>query len=49
MLTSYEFFAMDDNHLPKCVNLPSFTGEDPVGWLTKAEMYFMVQNTPPKM
>ncbi|KAJ9564989.1 hypothetical protein OSB04_000955 [Centaurea solstitialis] len=30
----------------KKVELPMFGGEDPVGWITRAEMYFEVQNTP---
>ncbi|KAL2952969.1 hypothetical protein AAZX31_19G140700 [Glycine max] len=30
----------------KCVDLPPFVGDNPVGWLAKAETYFSVQNTP---
>ena len=26
--------------------MPSFCGQDPVGWITRAETYFEVQNTP---
>lgn len=29
----------------KKVELPSFDGEDPVGWITRAETYFEVQGT----
>jgi hypothetical protein len=30
----------------KKVKLPLFEGEDPVAWITRAEIYFDVQNTP---
>ncbi|GAU21227.1 hypothetical protein TSUD_11450 [Trifolium subterraneum] len=30
----------------KKVKLPVFEGEDPVAWITRAEIYFEVQNTP---
>ncbi|KAJ9561664.1 hypothetical protein OSB04_006824 [Centaurea solstitialis] len=30
----------------KKVELPMFSGEDPVGWITRAEVYYEVQNTP---
>src|ERR1044072_2570246 len=29
----------------KKVELPTFNGEDPVGWISRAEIYFRVQNT----
>jgi uncharacterized coiled-coil protein SlyX len=29
----------------KKVKLPLFDGDDPVGWITRAEIYFDVQNT----
>lgn len=29
----------------KKVELPSFNGDDPIGWITRAETYFEVQNT----
>jgi len=31
--------------LSKRVDLPPFIGDDPVGWLAKAKMYFVVHNT----
>ncbi|XP_057429427.1 uncharacterized protein LOC130722640 [Lotus japonicus] len=33
----------------KKVKLPVFEGEDPVAWITRAEIYFDVQNTPDEM
>ncbi|PNX84349.1 pentatricopeptide repeat-containing protein [Trifolium pratense] len=33
----------------KKVKLPLFDGEDPVAWITRAEIYFDVQNTPDEM
>lgn len=33
----------------KKVELPSFDGEDPVGWITRAETYFDVQGTAEKV
>src|SRR3954469_9975723 len=33
----------------KKVKLPLFEGEDPVAWITRAEIYFDVQNTPDVM
>ncbi|XP_068472156.1 uncharacterized protein [Phaseolus vulgaris] len=33
----------------KKVKLPLFDGEDPVAWITRAEIYFDVQNTPEDM
>ncbi|MCI81070.1 retrotransposon gag protein, partial [Trifolium medium] len=32
----------------KRVELPSFEGEDPTGWISRAEVYFRVQNTTPE-
>ncbi|MCH80279.1 Ty3/gypsy retrotransposon protein, partial [Trifolium medium] len=34
-------------HSAKKVELPSFDGEDPAGWISRAEVYFRVQNTTP--
>ncbi|KAL9298291.1 hypothetical protein ACSQ67_024187 [Phaseolus vulgaris] len=33
----------------KKVKLPSFEGEDPMAWITRAEIYFDVRNTPEDM
>ncbi|MCI55064.1 retrotransposon gag protein, partial [Trifolium medium] len=33
----------------KKVKLPVFDGEDPVAWITRAEIYFDVQNTTEEM
>ncbi|XP_057438197.1 transposon Tf2-1 polyprotein isoform X1 [Lotus japonicus] len=33
----------------KKVKLPVFEGEDPVAWITRAEIYFDVQNTPDEL
>jgi hypothetical protein len=33
----------------KKVKLPLFEGDDPVAWITRAEIYFDVQNTPDDM
>ncbi|MCI04716.1 retrotransposon gag protein, partial [Trifolium medium] len=33
----------------KKVKLPVFEGDDPVAWITRAEIYFDVQNTPDEM
>lgn len=33
----------------KKVELPSFEGEDPAGWISRAEVYFRVQNTAPEV
>ncbi|MCI56071.1 retrotransposon gag protein, partial [Trifolium medium] len=33
----------------KRVELPSFNGEDPAGWISRAEIYFRVQGTMPKV
>lgn len=29
----------------KKVELPMFAGDDPAGWITRAKIYFRVQNT----
>ncbi|GAU42300.1 hypothetical protein TSUD_136860 [Trifolium subterraneum] len=34
-------------HSVKRVELPPFDGEDPAGWISRAEVYFRVQNTMP--
>ncbi|CAJ2658503.1 unnamed protein product [Trifolium pratense] len=50
----------DSNHLDddslaefrrsvKKVELPMFNGEDPAGWISRAEVYFRVQNTRPEI
>jgi hypothetical protein len=31
------------------VELPLFDGKDPAGWISRAEVYFRVQNTPPEI
>ncbi|GAU50456.1 hypothetical protein TSUD_373220 [Trifolium subterraneum] len=36
-------------HSAKKVELPSFDGEDPAGWISRAEVYFRVQNTTPEV
>ncbi|CAI8591751.1 unnamed protein product [Vicia faba] len=33
----------------KKVELPSFNGEDPAGWISRAEVYFRVQETLPEL
>ncbi|MCI32608.1 retrotransposon gag protein, partial [Trifolium medium] len=33
----------------KKVELPMFEGEDPVGWISRAEVYFRVQDTRPEI
>jgi hypothetical protein len=33
----------------KKVELPSFTGDDPAGWISRAEVYFRVQGTLPEL
>lgn len=33
----------------KKVELPSFNGEDPAGWISRAEIYFRVQDTTPEL
>lgn len=38
--------ALDEFHLSvKKVELPMFTGDDPAGWIARAEVYFRVQDT----
>jgi hypothetical protein len=36
-------------HSAKKVELPSFDGEDPAGWISRAEAYFKVQGTSPEV
>ncbi|MCI57590.1 retrotransposon-derived protein PEG10-like, partial [Trifolium medium] len=36
-------------HSVKKVELPSFDGDDPAGWISRAEVYFRVQGTTPKV
>ncbi|PNX77560.1 retrotransposon-related protein, partial [Trifolium pratense] len=36
-------------HSVKRVELPSFDGEDPAGWISRAEVYFRVQGTMPEV
>ncbi|GAU31427.1 hypothetical protein TSUD_221980 [Trifolium subterraneum] len=36
-------------HAVKKVELPTFDGEDPAGWISRAEIYFRVQNTTPEI
>ncbi|MCI71812.1 retrotransposon gag protein, partial [Trifolium medium] len=31
------------------VELPTFNGEDPAGWISRAEIYFRVQDTTPEV
>lgn len=33
----------------KKIELPMFTGEDPAGWIARAEVYFQVQETSPEV
>ncbi|MCH92916.1 retrotransposon gag protein, partial [Trifolium medium] len=36
-------------HAVKKVELPTFNGEDPAGWISRAEIYFSVQETTPEV
>ncbi|MCH80314.1 Ty3/gypsy retrotransposon protein, partial [Trifolium medium] len=36
-------------HSVKKVELPSFDGDDPAGWISRAEVYFRVQGTTPEV
>src|ERR1044072_3893759 len=48
--TSTEGSSHNESHLAgKKVKLPVFEGDDPVAWITRAEIYFDVQNTPEEM
>jgi hypothetical protein len=40
---------LEFRHSAKKVELPMFNGDDPVGWLSRAEVYFRVQNTTPEI
>lgn len=45
--TSVDDSSQSESRLAgKKVKLPVFEGEDPVAWITRAEIYFDVQNTP---
>jgi hypothetical protein len=39
----------DFRHAVKKVELPLFNGEDPAGWISRAEIYFRVQETAPEV
>lgn len=42
--------ALDEFRLSvKKVELPMFNGDDPAGWIARAEVYFNVQNTTPEI
>jgi uncharacterized coiled-coil protein SlyX len=44
--TSVDDSSQSESHLAgKKVKLPVFEGEDPVAWITRAEIYFNVQKT----
>ena len=48
--TSVEVSSYNASRLAgKKVKLPVFEGDDPVAWITRAEIYFDVQNTPDEM
>ncbi|MCH97391.1 retrotransposon gag protein [Trifolium medium] len=36
-------------HSAKKVELPMFDGDDPAGWISRAEVYFRVQDTSPEI
>jgi len=36
-------------HAVKKVELPMFNGKDPAGWISRAEIYFRIQETTPKV
>ncbi|MCI42593.1 hypothetical protein A2U01_0063830, partial [Trifolium medium] len=36
-------------HAARKVELPSFDGKDHAGWISRAEIYFRVQGTPPEI
>ncbi|PNX63439.1 pentatricopeptide repeat-containing protein, partial [Trifolium pratense] len=45
-----EASTMNESRLAgKKVKLPLFEGDDPVAWITRAEIYFDVQQTPEEM
>ncbi|CAJ2667675.1 unnamed protein product [Trifolium pratense] len=47
---SVEASTMNESRLAgKKVKLPLFDGDDPVAWITRAEIYFEVQQTPDEM
>jgi hypothetical protein len=41
--------TMEFRRSAKRVELPSFDGEDPAGWISRAEVYFKVQGTTPEV
>lgn len=49
--SSFRMITLDEDALNefrqsmKKIELPTFTGEDPAGWISRAEIYFQVQNT----
>ncbi|PNX70933.1 pentatricopeptide repeat-containing protein, partial [Trifolium pratense] len=48
--SSVEASSMNESRLAgKKVKLPLFDGDDPVAWITRAEIYFDVQQTPDEM
>ncbi|PNX56268.1 retrotransposon-related protein, partial [Trifolium pratense] len=48
--TTVEASSVTESRLAgKKVKLPVFYGEDPVAWITRADIYFDVQNTPDEM
>lgn len=38
--------ASPTGYFPRRLELPVFSGEDPIGWLARAEQYFELQQTP---
>ncbi|PNX92424.1 retrotransposon-related protein [Trifolium pratense] len=44
---SHNEALVEFRHSAKRVELPSFDGDDPAGWISRAEVYFRVQNTTP--
>jgi hypothetical protein len=41
--------TLEFRHSAKKVELPAFDGEDPAGWISRAEVYFKVQGTSPEV
>ncbi|MCI16592.1 retrotransposon gag protein, partial [Trifolium medium] len=48
-LSHREETMVEFRHATKKVELPAFNGEDPVGWISRAEIYFRVQGTIPEV
>ena len=43
-------FRLEDLRImAKKVELPTFNGDDPYGWIARAEFYFSVQGVPPEL